>query len=325
MKIFIKNLNGKTIIFEVKPNETINCLKQMIQDYEGILVDQQRLIFEGKYLENERSLNHYNVQNESTIYLNLELQGGGYSFITRNIIIKTYDQQTIKVNVNSEDKIRNLKKVIQHETGIPYFNQCLIFKGQILNDDLYVLSYNISNNSILYLYLKSIYTLFVDPCQVFDHSPIQINIKETSGYTFNLNINPNEPIRTVKLMIQEKGLASLDHQKLLFNGVELQDDVLIDFYNITNNDTLDLQIIFTHPDIQIFVKSGCGFKTFTVDVNVYEKIESVIRKIETVMGIIFDDRFYLCYDCKILNKERTIADYNIQNENTIHVIYLIYF
>ena len=73
-QIFIKTLAGKTITIDVSDTDTITSIKQKIHELEGIPSDQQRLVFNGKQLEDNMTVQDYGIQAESSIHLVLRLR-----------------------------------------------------------------------------------------------------------------------------------------------------------------------------------------------------------------------------------------------------------
>jgi len=75
MTVFIVTLGGAKKEIVAPFGATVEEFKNIIQTQEGTLADQQRLIFNGKQLEDSRELLSYGISSGSTIHLVLRLRG----------------------------------------------------------------------------------------------------------------------------------------------------------------------------------------------------------------------------------------------------------
>merc|ERR1712157_73557 len=77
MQLFVKTLTGKTVSIEVEEGEAIEDVKAKIAEKEGVPPEQQRIIFGGQQLQDGKTIDDYDIEDDCTLHLVLRLRGGG--------------------------------------------------------------------------------------------------------------------------------------------------------------------------------------------------------------------------------------------------------
>ena len=137
MDIYIKTLTGKTLKIQAAPSDSIENLKEKIQDEEGIPPMEQSIIFafsskNSKQLEDKSKLADYGIKKDTTLYMIHKLNSG---------IL----QEDSKLKENREEFFKNFDKLLPKND---LFVNMIYYNSQMANDENYIY-YNLFKNDVI--------------------------------------------------------------------------------------------------------------------------------------------------------------------------------
>ncbi|XP_044747473.1 ubiquitin-like protein 1 [Coccinella septempunctata] len=81
MLLKVVTLTGEEKTIDVEPSDKILNIKQKLEEKEGIPPDQQRLIYQGKQLKDDKSVSCYKLKAGTVLHLVIALRGGSDVYI----------------------------------------------------------------------------------------------------------------------------------------------------------------------------------------------------------------------------------------------------
>jgi len=109
--IQIKSLTGKYTELKVHHKMTVSEVKDAIERVDQTPFDQQRLVYNGKQLEDERTLDYYDIKQDTVVHIILRIRGGMFheTSARKDFELVQWTVVVVETIEELEEKIRLLK------------------------------------------------------------------------------------------------------------------------------------------------------------------------------------------------------------------------
>ncbi|KAK7268590.1 hypothetical protein RIF29_21291 [Crotalaria pallida] len=190
MHISVRRFHGNNFMLEVARSDTVHNVKAMIMAKIGIPIHQQRIIYQGKDLEDGCTLADYNMLNESTVHLILRNPTQGQPFGPEG-----------HATPSSNDGI----PISQSQQPQYYYSQPM----QQPKSSLLQTNYAAPSSPLKHGFMR--------------RDGMHISVRRFDGNEFMLEVARSDTVHDVKAMIMAKIGIPVHQQLIIYQGKNLED------------------------------------------------------------------------------------------------------
>ena len=280
-------------------DDTIHYIKTLVEKRDGIPVEKQRFLFNGKELEDKFALSHYGKKVTFDLVL-----------LEKAINAKFENGKILTVYFHPDDTIYNIKRSINIKKNIPINAQCLKFDGQELGNELSASEYTDSTLDLV-CFNKVVFVKLPDG----NMEPVCVCPSYTIG-DIKKELNLNIPLNQQRLLINNEKqddnvkLAQLsDYESVLH---KIDDD---NAYDLSNSSCCELILLEKVINVKIS-------EDRVISVYVHHQtdtLDDLKASIETQEGIpIVKQR--LIFNGLVLDDDHVLLDYD--DNSTLELVLL---
>ena len=146
---------------------------------------------------------------------------------------------------------------------------------------------------------------------------ISIFLHQPNGIIINLDVHIRDTISDVKQQVRDKQGIPMNRQRLIFDGIDLEDDSMLLEHGIQQGATLQL-VLF----LQLFVHTSAQ-QTFIINADDSYTLLDIKAEIEILDGVSTDRQRLFFRDTELLLDDVSLGQYGIDNGSTLILVRIL--
>ena len=321
-RVFVKEYDsGKVIALEYDANETVVNVKQKSCEMFGLNMSQCSLISRpGKVKQlGVHSIKMSDQLREESTLVGCNIKEGDIVDLVPyeiTVLLHIEESEFIPMDIKILTRIKDLEEMIwnKQKSERNQLGMCMVdSSGRSLSqchEDSTLYHMHIQNRDVLKVSIRATFHIGAP-------LPYPVFVKTAAGKTIFLKVNGSETTERLKGMIEQAEPATPAHlQRLIFNGVELKNELTLTYYGIGNAATIDLLV----RGQSLLIKMHMG-KTLALGYNPTDTVADVKMKIQKKNAILpARQKLILGGTGRELKDDEVLKDCNITAASTLNLI-----